>query len=155
MSLAQDLAVARKERLKRMAAPLRTSVSSSRAETVVDTRQTRLYPVSNMMMKEALSFISPQEPTMRKVREMVAIQFGVGENDIISHRRTHKFTVPRQVVMYLCWKLTSRTAHEVGRHLGNRDHTTILHGMKVIQERLSSDDNLRASVEAVEARLMR
>jgi len=155
VSYIQELTVARKQRLKRMSAPLCAANRSVRAETIGDTRQTRSYPISNMMMKEALSLISPQEPTMRKIREMVALQFGVGENDIISHRRTHKFTVPRQVVMYLCWKLTSRTAHEVGRYLGNRDHTTILHGTKVIAERLETNDELRASVEAVEARLSR
>src|SRR3569623_294050 len=146
--LAKELASARVERLKRMSRP----PVSKRAETVRDTRQPPQFQITNQMMKGALELVSPP-PSMKKVREVVALHFGINESDILSHRRTLKFSKPRHIVMYLCWKLTQRTAHEIAMHLGGRDHSTILYGIRVVKEKLETDAALKADVDALEARL--
>jgi chromosomal replication initiation ATPase DnaA len=145
---AKELADARRERLTRMS----TVRSVVRAETIRDTRQAPQFQITNQMMKCAVELVSPP-PSMKKVREVVALHFGINESDIISHRRTLKFSKPRHIVMYLCWNLTERTAHEIAMHLGGRDHSTILYGIRVVKEKLETDAGLKADIDALEARL--
>ena len=55
-------------------------------------------------------------------------------DDLISSRRIRTFARPRQVAMYLTKKLTTRSLPEIGRKFGGRDHTTVIHAVKKIEE---------------------
>lgn len=79
----------------------------------------------------------------------VARNFGLSKLDIRSQRRTAKEVIPRQLAAFLCRELTSRSLPEIGRRLGGKDHTTILHAIKRTGERITSDMDFAARYEAL------
>lgn len=73
------------------------------------------------------------DPAISVICVEVRRQFGVEKMDFLSARRNQRFVVPRQVAMALCKRLTRKSLPEIGRRMGNRDHTTILHGCRRLQ----------------------
>ena len=67
--------------------------------------------------------------------------------DLISARRARVVARPRQVAMYLCKMLTSKSLPEIGRGFGGRDHTTVIHAVRKIEELMATDGQLAEDVE--------
>jgi hypothetical protein len=91
----------------------------------------------------ALAEQSPAAPgriTVRRVLEVVADHFGTTLGDLISHRRPQPLTRRRQVAMYVAHKTTGRSLVFIGRRIGDRDHTTVLHGVRVVKGLLDAGD---------------
>ena len=97
-------------------------------------------------------------PTVDMIIRLVADEFGVTYIDVISHRKTRggirpdsstDVITPRQVVMYLAKTCTPTSLPEIGRRMGKRDHTTILHGIRRIAARMATDDAFRARVDGL------
>ena len=63
------------------------------------------------------------------------------------------YTMSRQVAMWLCKQHTTRSYPDIGRRFGGRDHTTVLHAVKKIEELLTSDDQIARDVEALTRKL--
>jgi hypothetical protein len=93
-------------------------------------------------------------PTVREIVSVCASVYGVSYLDIVSARRTLDVIWPRQVAMYLSKEMTPRSLPEIGRVIGNRDHTTVLHGVRKITALIGSDLKLRASVDKARLRLL-
>ncbi len=72
--------------------------------------------------------------TIDEIQNKVANYFNIKIEDLISSRRIRTFARPRQVAMYLSKKLTTRSLPEIGRKFGGRDHTTVIHAVKKIEE---------------------
>jgi chromosomal replication initiator protein len=68
-------------------------------------------------------------------------------SDIIGPKRLRSYARPRQVAMYLCKQLTSRSLPEIGRRFGGRDHTTVMHGVRRIEELKTIDGQIAEDVE--------
>ena len=77
----------------------------------------------------------------------VGKHYNVTRADLLSPRRARSIVRPRQVGMYLAKQLTSRSLPEIGRRFGGRDHTTVLHAVRKIEELLRQDDKLARDVE--------
>ncbi len=77
--------------------------------------------------------------TIEEIQKRVADYFGIKVSDIQSSRRTQNITRPRQVAMYLAKLLTSRSLPEIGRKFGGRDHTTVIHAVRKVEEILEQD----------------
>ncbi len=77
----------------------------------------------------------------------VGKHYNVTRADLLSPRRARSIVRPRQVGMYLAKQLTSRSLPEIGRRFGGRDHTTVLHAVRKIEELLRMDDKLARDVE--------
>jgi chromosomal replication initiator protein len=73
--------------------------------------------------------------------------FNVSRAEILSSRRTANVVRPRQIAMYLAKTLTLRSLPEIGRRFGGRDHTTVLHAVRKIEELASKDRNLAEVIE--------
>ena len=67
--------------------------------------------------------------------------------EMTSARRARAVARPRQVAMYLAKQLTSRSLPEIGRKFGGRDHTTVIHAVKKIEELIEGDSALAEDVE--------
>lgn len=80
--------------------------------------------------------------------------FDVARADMVGQTRQPQVSRPRHVVMYLAKELTGRSLPEIGRLLGGRDHTTILHGVRKIARLIELGDPVASDVMAVRARLM-
>ena len=85
--------------------------------------------------------------TIDEIQKRVAEHFNVKMAEMTSARRARVVARPRQVAMYLAKQLTSRSLPEIGRKFGGRDHTTVMHAVKKIEELIASDRALAEDVE--------
>ncbi len=89
----------------------------------------------------------PKRVKIDDIQKLVASHFNVSRADILSSRRTANVVRPRQIAMYLAKTLTLRSLPEIGRRFGGRDHTTVLHAVRKIEELVSKDHNLAEVIE--------
>src|SRR5471030_729753 len=109
-----------------------------------------------MAEREVRDLIRPQEPRRVKIEEIqrvVARQYNVSRADLLSSRRTANVVRPRQVAMYLAKTLTLRSLPEIGRRFGGRDHTTVLHGVRKIENLVGNDAALADEIELLKRQL--
>ena len=85
--------------------------------------------------------------TNELVQKVVAESFGIKIADMKSKRRTKTVVLPRQVAMSLCRSLVGSSLPEIGHFFGGRDHSTVIHAIKVIEEKKEKDPELRARIE--------
>lgn len=83
------------------------------------------------------------EEIQRKVSEHYSIRFA----DLIGPRRYQTVTRPRQIAMYLAKQLTARSLPEIGRRFGGRDHTTVMHSVRRVEELRNQDSQLAEDIE--------
>lgn len=80
------------------------------------------------------------------ILKVVGRHFNVARTDILSPRRARSVVIPRQVGMYLAKKMTARSLPEIGRRFGGRDHSTVLHAVRKIDEQIKTDERLAREV---------
>jgi chromosomal replication initiator protein len=95
----------------------------------------------------------PKRLTIETVQKTVADHFKLRVADLKSKRRQRAFAHPRQIAMYLARKLTNASFPEIGEKFGGKDHTTVMHNVKKIEENVDKDLDLKAHVEALERSL--
>ncbi|MBB4953022.1 chromosomal replication initiator protein [Agrobacterium vitis] len=81
------------------------------------------------------------------IQRVVARHYNVSRQELVSNRRTRVIVKPRQIAMYLAKTLTPRSFPEIGRRFGGRDHTTVLHAVRKIEELISGDQKLSQELE--------
>lgn len=91
--------------------------------------------------------------TVDDIQKTVAEYYGLRQADLLCERRNRALARPRQVAMWLCKQLTTRSLPDIGRRFGGRDHTTVLHGVRRIEELKSVDAPLAADLEALTRKL--
>ena len=91
--------------------------------------------------------------TVDEIQKTVADHFNMKQADLLSERRTRSVARPRQIAMYLCKQHTTRSYPDIGRRFGGRDHTTVLHGVRKIEELMPQDDQIARDVEALTRKL--
>ncbi len=90
---------------------------------------------------------SERKISIDEIQRKVAEHYNIRLSDMIGPKRVRNFARPRQVAMYLCKQLTSRSLPEIGRRFGGRDHTTVMHGVKRIEELRLQDGQIDEDVE--------
>ncbi len=85
--------------------------------------------------------------TIEEIQKRVAEHYNVRVADMHSARRARAVARPRQVAMYLSKQLTSRSLPEIGRKFGGRDHTTVMHAVRKIEEIKATDNSFAEDVE--------
>ena len=85
--------------------------------------------------------------TIEEIQKRVAEHFNIRIADMHSARRARSVARPRQVAMYLAKQLTSRSLPEIGRKFGGRDHTTVMHAVKKVDELRDIDSSFAEDVE--------
>ncbi len=91
--------------------------------------------------------------TVDDIQKCVAEYYGMKQADLLSERRQRAIARPRQTAMWLCKLLTTRSLPDIGRRFGGRDHTTVLHAVRRIEELKAIDAPLSADVEALTRKL--
>ncbi len=102
------------------------------------------------LTQECLSDIlraTSRKVTMDEIIKKTCDYYKVRPADLISPNRARNIVRPRQMAMYLCKKYTTRSLPEIGRKFGGRDHTTILHGVRKIEELMSMDSQFVEDAE--------
>jgi chromosomal replication initiator protein len=85
--------------------------------------------------------------TIDEIQKKVAEHYNIRLSDMSSARRARAVARPRQVAMYLSKQLTQRSLPEIGRKFGGRDHTTVMHAVKKVEELVSSDAGFAEDLE--------
>ena len=95
-----------------------------------------------------------QEITPDMIIKIVAEHFNVSVSDLISKKKSQDIVYPRQIIMYLCRTLTDVALSLIGKKLGNRDHTTIIHGYEKIQRELEENEKVHSDVEILKKKII-
>jgi chromosomal replication initiator protein len=89
----------------------------------------------------------------KRVRRVVADEWGVKPEALASKRRTKDLTVPRQVAMYLLKELLDLPLVHIGDLFGGRDHSTVIHSIRKVRAAMEDDPAFRTRVEELERAL--
>ncbi|EEQ94682.1 chromosomal replication initiator protein DnaA [Brucella intermedia LMG 3301] len=89
----------------------------------------------------------PKRIRIEEIQRIVARHYNVSKQDLLSNRRTRTIVKPRQVAMYLAKMMTPRSLPEIGRRFGGRDHTTVLHAVRKIEDLVGADTKLAQELE--------
>lgn len=105
------------------------------------------------LAEEALQdIISPNEKkiiTTELIVDVVAEHFNITAADIYSKNKSRNISYPRQMVMYLSRKLTDSSVTDIGKSLGNRDHSTVIHGCDKITKDIEDDPSIHNTVDVL------
>jgi chromosomal replication initiator protein len=115
--------------------------------------------LSNVTLDEAQAILRPhlrggeKRVTIDEIQKATAEHFALKQADLISERRNRAIARPRQAAMWLAKQLTTRSLPDIGRRFGGRDHTTVLHAVRRIEELKAIDSQLARDLEALTRKL--
>lgn len=90
---------------------------------------------------------SDRKITIEEIQRKVSDHYNIRLSDLVGPKRLRVYARPRQVAMYLSKQHTSRSLPEIGRRFGGRDHTTIMHGVRRIEDLMTTDSQIADDVE--------
>ncbi len=111
--------------------------------------------LASVTLEEAQAVLRPhlrageKRITVDDIQKATAEHYGLTQQDLLSDRRQRAIARPRQAAMWLCKQLTTRSLPDIGRRFGGRDHTTVIHAVRRIEELKAVDAALAADVEAL------
>ncbi|MBD5544638.1 MAG: chromosomal replication initiator protein DnaA [Lachnospiraceae bacterium] len=105
-------------------------------------------------LKDIIYPNAPKEITPKLIINIVCEHYGVSPDDIISKKRNSEFVQPRQVIMYLCRELIGISLQSIGKELGKKDHTTVIHGINKIKDELDNgNEELKNKIEIIKKKI--
>jgi chromosomal replication initiator protein len=102
------------------------------------------------MTQDCLSDIlraTDRKVTMDEIIKKCCEYYNIRQQDLVGQSRARSVARPRQMAMYLCKRLTQRSLPEIARKIGGRDHTTVLYGVRKIEELMSMDSQIAEDAE--------
>jgi chromosomal replication initiator protein len=102
----------------------------------------------DVLMEEALNRLN-----IEGIQKRVADHYQIRHSDMTSKRRPNAIAFPRQIAMYLCRQLTRHSLQEIGEAFGGRDHGTVIHAVKTVENMMEQDDSVRGSVDFLKTQL--
>jgi chromosomal replication initiator protein len=114
-------------------------------------------PITVALAERTLADLVRQRDARRvrieDILRIVSRHYKVPRNDLLSSRRSRDVVRPRQIAMYLAKALTSRSLPEIGRRFGGRDHTTVLHSVRKVEQMIKDDGELAQEIELLKRML--
>ena len=104
----------------------------------------------DVLMEQAQTIL-----TIETIQKRVADHFQIRHSDMTSKRRPNNLAIPRQIAMYLARTLTKHSLQEIGDAFGGRDHGTVIHACKAVDNMMEQDATTRSSVEFLKNQLGR
>ena len=91
--------------------------------------------------------------TPQLILEAVSSYYSVSTDDIISKKRNADIVLPRQIFMYLCREMTDMTLINIATILDKKDHSTVLHGIKKIEDDIKMDPKLGETIDLIKSNI--
>lgn len=88
------------------------------------------------------------------IQRAITAEFAILPIEMVSHRRGPAVAWPRQIAMALAYELTPLSYPAIGRHFGNRDHSTVIHATRRVKARCASDPLAAACVDALRQQII-
>lgn len=92
--------------------------------------------------------------TVESIQKLVASYFNLNIQEMLSQRRSRALARPRQIAMYLAKQHTTNSLPDIGRKFSNRDHTTVIHAVKKIDELIKKDNEIKQSVIEIKKKFL-
>jgi chromosomal replication initiator protein len=103
--------------------------------------------VAEIAIADLVGTREPKRIRIEEIQKVVASHFNVSKQDLLSARRSRAIVRPRQIAMYLAKTMTPRSFPEIGKRFGGRDHTTVLHAVRKVEELAAADEALAQEIE--------
>lgn len=112
-------------------------------------------PAAEMLLQDVLMEQAQNMLTMETIQKRVTEHFQIRLSDMTSKRRPNNIAIPRQIAMYLSRTLTKHSLQEIGDAFGGRDHGTVIHACKAVDNMMEQDQTMRSSIEFLRNQLSR
>ena len=106
------------------------------------------------ILKDFISSNINKTINVESIQKIVATYFNLNLQEMLSSRRSRSLARPRQIAMYLAKQNTTNSLPDIGRKFSNRDHTTVIHAVKKIEELMKKDNEIRQNVTEIKKRLL-
>ena len=113
-------------------------------------------PVDIQLAKEVLKNIIKLKEELISIdviQKVISSFFNIKISDLKVKRKTKGYVVPRQIAMYLCRKLTNSSLLEIGEKFGGKDHSTVLHSIKKVEEKIEKETSFKEMIENLQGRI--
>ncbi len=118
----------------------------------VNTKPANLYECKRIL-KDYISH-SNKSINVETIQNIVANHFNLNLQEMLSPRRSRSLARPRQIAMYLAKQHTTNSLPDIGRKFSNRDHTTVIHAVKKIDELLKKDSEIKQNISEIKKKLL-
>lgn len=109
--------------------------------------------LAEQALKDIVAPNENKQITADYIISMVAEHFNVSTADLCGNKRSSKIVMPIQVAMYLCREILAIPLKNVGQYLGNRDHTTVMHGVEKIEKELQNNEQLQNTIDTLKKKI--
>lgn len=109
--------------------------------------------LAEQALKDIIAPNETKQITADYIISMVAEHYNVSTADLCGNKRSSKIVMPRQVAMYLCREILAIPLKNVGQYLGNRDHTTVMHGVEKIEKELQTNEQLQSTIDTLKKKI--
>ncbi len=151
LTIAEDVISYIAENVSNNVRELEGVVNSLMVQSIVNNRDIDVTMAAQVVSR--LVNLEKRELTVEAIVKCVCKHYKVKERDVASPSRKRDIVQARQLAMYLSQKYTGLPSAQIGRRIGKRDHSTVLHACNQIEKRISIDMNFRQEVEEVESTL--
>ncbi len=110
-------------------------------------------PLAERTLADLVRAREARRVRIEDILRIVSRHYKVPRNELLSSRRSRDVVRPRQIAMYLAKSLTSRSLPEIGRRFGGRDHTTVLHSVRKVEQMMKDDGDLCQEIELLKRML--
>jgi len=115
------------------------------------TKQPVTMDLAEKTLHDLVRIGEPRTIKVEEIQQIVCKHFSVTKADLLSSCRARTLVRPRQIAMYIAKVVTGRSLPEIGRRFGNRDHTTVLHAVRKIEDMVTKDNVLAQEVELLKS----
>lgn len=105
------------------------------------------------LLRDYITQDGPKEVTPQLIISTVAEHFGITTIEIASQKKNKEIVLPRQIAMYLCREMTEVALITIGKFMGGRDHTTVIHGCEKISTEIKKNEQLAMTVELLRKKI--
>ena len=105
------------------------------------------------LLHDILQEEAQNQITIEKIQKKVVENYNLRLSDMVSKRRPANIAFPRQIAMYLSRILTNHSLQEIGESFGGRDHGTVIHACKAVENMMDQDENVRRTVDYLSKQL--
>lgn len=106
-----------------------------------------------MDLRDIIKPSSPSAITPDIIINVVCEHFNVSKDDIVSSKRNSEIVLPRQVFMYLCREYLSIPYKQIGKYIGGKDHSTVMHGLEKISNNIKEDPELAMKIDTIKKKI--
>jgi len=118
----------------------------------INTKSPNIYECKKIL-KDFVSYNS-KSINVESIQNIVAIHYNLNIQEMLSSRRSRSLARPRQIAMYLAKQHTTNSLPEIGRKFSNRDHTTVIHAVKKIEELIKKDNEIKHNISEIKKKLL-